>query len=178
MSAPSIVDSSNLQRGKLQLRWRGSDGGGQGRGGDIVLGPKMLLFTPSLLLLVLGPLNLQGKIFHRHHVPHHLNLKESTRLLPLSKSKNSPPHTQTNFDRTSEEMDRPTGRNYDPNQQRDKPSGAAKTNLINSEVDGEYKQEVILLKRHGKVRPVLVAAQDSHSVVFLDPLRYPHSTGA
>ena len=81
------MGSSNLQRGKLQLRWRGSDGGGQGRGGDIVLGPKMLLFTLSLLLLVLGPLNLQGKIFHRHHVPHHLNLKESTRLLPLSKSK-------------------------------------------------------------------------------------------
>ena len=155
MSAPSIVGSSNLQRGKLRLRWRGSDGGGQGRGGDIVLGPKMLLFTLSLLLLVLGPLNLQGKIFHRHHVPHHLNLKESTRLLPLSKSKNSPPHTQTNFDRTSEEMDRPTGRNYDPNQQRDKPPKAAKTNLIYSEVDGEYKQEeIILLKRHGKVRPV------------------------
>ena len=172
MSAPSIVGSSNLQRGKLRLRWRGSDGGGQGRGGDIVWGAKMLLFTLSLLLLVLGPLNLQGKIFHRHHVPHHLNLKESTRLLPLSKSKNSPPHTQTNFDRTSEEMDRPTGRNYDPNQQRGKSPGAAKTNLINSE------HEVILLKRHGKVRPVLVAAQDSLSVVFLDPLRYPHSTGA
>ena len=119
------MGSSNLQRGKLQLRWRGSDGGGQGRGGDIVLGPKMLLFTLSLLLLVLGPLNLQGKIFHRHHVPHHLNLKESTRLLPLSKSKNSPPHTQT-----SEGMDQPAWSNYDPNQQRGKSSGAAKTNLI------------------------------------------------
>ena len=67
-------------------------------------------------------------------------------------------------------MDRPTGRNYDPNQQRDKPPKAAKTNLIYSEVDGEYKQEeIILLKRHGKVRPVRPICPSS-SISWTPPL--------
>ena len=109
------------------------------------------VFTLSLLLL--GPLNLQGKIIRWQHVPRH-NLEVSTRWLPLSKSKDSPPHTQTNFDRTSEEINQPTRSNYDPNHQRDKSpglhAGTAKNNLVNSEDEGEHnKEKVILRKRHG-----------------------------
>ena len=147
LSAPSIVASSNFQRGeicachKVWLRWwRIGEGRTHSFGSEARMLFSSIVFTFSLLLLC--PLNLQGKIFRRHHLPRH-NLEISTRWLPLSKSKDSSPRTQTNFDRTSEETDQLTQSKFDPNHQRLQ-AGAVETNLINSE-----DKQIILQKRHG-----------------------------
>lgn len=112
--------------------------------------PRMLspiLQTLPLLLLLLGSLHLQGKVFHRHHLPNH-NLEESTKWSPVSKSRYSPPN---NVDRNRKKINRhPVRKKFDLIHQRDKTPGAAQTNSTNLNNGGDLeKEEGVFMKRHG-----------------------------
>ena len=109
-----------------------------------------ILQTLPLLLLLLGSLHLQGKVFHRHHLPNH-NLEESTKWSPVSKSRYSPPNTETNVDRNRKKTNgHPVRKKFDLIHQRDKTPGAAQTNSTNLNNGGDLeKEEGVFMKRHG-----------------------------
>ena len=104
-----------------------------------------ILQTLPLLLLLLGSLHLQGKVFHRHHLPNH-NLEESTKWSPVSKS-----NTETNVDRNRKKTNgHPVRKKFDLIHQRDKTPGAAQTNSTNLNNGGDLeKEEGVFMKRHG-----------------------------